>query len=56
MCFLLMFALDYYADYLDYTYKYKSVYLLIIVGFVASVYLISCYLTGVLKVRNFRTN
>ena len=56
MSFLLMFALDYYGDYLDYTYKYKSVYLLIIVGFVASVYLISCYLTGVLKIRNFRTN
>ena len=56
MCLLLMFALDYYSDYLDYTYKYKSVYLLIIVGFVASVYLISCYLTGVLKIRNFRTN
>ncbi len=56
MSFLLMFALDYYSDYLDYTYKYKSVYLLIIVGFVASVYLISCYLTGVLKIRNFRTN
>ena len=49
-------ALDYYADHLDYAYKYKSVYLLIIVGFVASVYLISCYLTGVLKIRNFRTN
>ena len=56
MSFLLMFALDYYADYLDYTYKYKSVYLLIIVGFVASVYLISCYLTGVLKKKNFKTN
>ncbi len=56
MCLLLMFALDYYSDYLDYTYKYKSVYLLTIVGFVASVYLISCYLTGVLKIRNFRTN
>ena len=56
MSFLLMFTLDYYADYLDYTYKYKSVYLLIIVGFVASVYLISCYLTGVLKTKNFKTN
>jgi len=56
MSFLLMFALDYYGDYLDYTYKYKSVYLLLIVGFVASVYLISCYLIGVLKIRNFRTN
>ena len=56
MSFLLVFALDYYADYLDYTYKYKSIYLVIIVGFVASVYLISCYLIGVLKIRNFRTN
>jgi len=56
MSFLLMFALDYYSDYLDYTYKYKSVYLLIIVGFVASVYLISCYLTGVLKTKNFKIN
>ena len=56
MSFLLMFVLDYFSDYLDYTYKYKSIYLLFIVGFVASVYLISCYLTGVLKVKNFRTN
>ena len=56
MSFLLVFALDYYADYLDYTYKYKSVYLIIIVGFVASVYLISCYLTGILKIKNFKTN
>ena len=38
------------------TYKYKSVYLLIIVGFVAGIYLISCYLTGLLKGRNFRIN
>ena len=37
MSFLLMFALDYYADYLDYTYKYKAVYLMLIVGFVAGV-------------------
>jgi putative peptidoglycan lipid II flippase len=56
MSFLLMFALDYYSDYLDYTYKYKSVYLLTIVGFVAGIYLISCYLTGLLKGRNFKTN
>ena len=56
MSFLLMFALDYYADYLDYNYKYKSVYLLIIVGFVGCVYLISCYLTGILKTKNFKTN
>ena len=56
MSIILIFMLDTFVDYLDYTYKYKSVYLLIIVGFVASVYLISCYLIGVLKIRNFRTN
>ena len=56
MSFLLIFALDYFADYLNYNYKYKSVYLLIIVGFVGSVYLISCYLTGILKTKNFKTN
>ncbi len=56
MSFLLIFALDYYVDYLDYNYKYKSVYLLIIVGFVGSVYLVSCYLTGILKTKNFKTN
>ena len=43
--------LDHYADYLDYNYKYKSVYLLIIVGFVGSIYLVSCYLTGILKTK-----
>ena len=56
MSFLLILALNYYSDYLDYNYKYKSVYLLIIVGFVGSVYLISCYLTGILKIKNFKTN
>lgn len=56
MSFLLIFLLDYYSDYLDYTYKYKSVYLMIIVCFVASLYLISCYLMGVLKTKNFKTS
>ena len=56
MSFLLILALNYYADYLDYDYKYKSVYLLIIVSFVSIVYLISCYLTGILKTKNFKTN
>ena len=55
MSFLLIFALDQCANYLEYSYKYKSVYLLLIVGFVASIYLISCYLTGLLKKKNFKT-
>ena len=56
MSFLLITALDHYSNYLEYTYKYKSVYLITIVCFVGSVYLISCYLTGVLKTKNFKTN
>jgi putative peptidoglycan lipid II flippase len=53
---LLILALDHYANYLDYAYKYKSIYLVLIVGFVAGVYLILCYLIGVLKVKNFKIN
>ena len=56
MTFILVFALDYYSDYLEYTFKYKAVYLLLIVGFAAGVYLISCYLTGLLKIKDFKTN
>ena len=55
MSFLLIFALDHFANYLEYSYKYKSVYLLLIVGFVTGIYLISCYLTGLLKKKNFNT-
>ena len=55
MSSLLIFALDHYVNYLDYAYKYKSVYLLLIVSFVTSIYLISCYLTGLLKNKNFKT-
>ena len=56
MSFLLIFALGHFESYLNYAYQYKSVYLILIVGFVASVYLISCYLLGVLKVKNFKIN
>ena len=56
MSLILIFALDYFVSYLDYTFKYKSVYLILIVGFVAAVYLISCYLFGVLKIKNYKTN
>ena len=56
MTILLIFALDHYVNYLDYSYKYKSIYLMLIVGFVAVVYLILCYLIGVLKIKNFKTN
>ena len=54
MSSLLLFLLNNYSLYLDYANKSKAFYLLIIVGFVTSVYLVSCYLTGVLKTKNFR--
>ena len=56
MSFLLMVLLNNYSIYLDYGNKFKAFYLLIIVGFVTSIYFISCYLTGVLKTKNFKIN
>ena len=56
MVFALLFALKNYSSYLDYSYTYKSIYLLIIVGFVGIIYLLSCYLLGLLKIKNYKTN
>ena len=56
MSFILMFSLDKFANYLDYSYKYKAVYLISIVSFVGMFYLISCYLLGILKFKNYKTN
>ena len=56
MSLILILALNNYAGYLDYTYKFKVIYLLLIVGFTGIVYLLSCYLMGVLKIKNYKTN
>ncbi len=56
MAFVLVFALKKYSAYLDYSYTYKSIYLLIIIGFVGIIYLLSCYLFGLLKIKNYKTN
>ena len=56
MSLILFFALENFANYLDYTYDYKAVYLILIVSFVGILYLISCYLLGVLKLKNYKTN
>ncbi len=55
MASILIFFLDRYTVRLDYSYTYKSIYLLIIVGFVGIVYLLSCYLFGLLKIKNYKT-
>ena len=56
MVFVLSYVLKKYSSYLDYSYTYKSIYLLIIVGFVGIIYLLSCYLSGLLKIKNYKTN
>jgi putative peptidoglycan lipid II flippase len=56
MSFILVLTINNYAGYLDYTYKFKAVYLLSIVGFAGIVYLLFCYLFVILKIKNYNTN
>ena len=56
MASVLFYALNNYSSYFEYTLSLKSVYLLIIVGFAGIVYLLSCYLFGLLKIKNYKTN
>ena len=55
MSLVLLFSLSKYANYLDYNYKYKAIYLISIVSFVGIFYLLSCYLLGILKLKNYKT-
>ena len=56
MSSILLFFLDKFGNYLDYSYNYKAVYLISIVSFVGMFYLLSCYLFGILKLKNYKTN
>jgi len=56
MSLILILALKHYASYLDYFYNYKAIYLISIVGFTGSIYLLSCYLLGILKIKKYKTN
>tara|TARA_E500000178_G_scaffold349734_1_gene407252 strand:+ start:651 stop:2177 length:1527 start_codon:yes stop_codon:yes gene_type:complete len=56
MAFVLIFALEKYSTFLDYSYTYKSIYLIIIVSFVGIVYLLFCYLFGLLKIKNYKAD
>ena len=56
MSLLLIYCLDIFAESLEYLNEFKSVYLLLIVGFVATVYLISCYLLKILNINKYKTN
>ncbi len=56
MSSILLFFLYKFAIYLDYNYNYKAFYLISIVSFVGMFYLLSCYLLGILKLKNYKTN
>jgi putative peptidoglycan lipid II flippase len=56
MSFILVLAINNFADYLNYSYKFKVMYLLSIVGFAGIVYLLSCHLLGILKIKNYKAN
>ena len=56
MSFALYYGIGFFEDKLIYSNNYKSIYLLIMVGLVATIYLISCYLFGLLKIKNYKTN
>ena len=56
MSSILLLSLDKFANYLDYSHNYKAIYLISIVGFVGMFYLLSCYLLGILKLKNYKTN
>jgi putative peptidoglycan lipid II flippase len=55
MSIILVLLLNNYENYLNYLYKFKAIYLLSIVSFTGIVYLLSCYLFGMLKVKNYKT-
>ena len=56
MSSILLFSLDKFANYLDYSNNYKAVYLISIISFVGIFYLLSCYLLGILKLKNYKAN
>ena len=52
----LLFGLGRYGNYLEDFFKNKAIYLISIVSFVGILYLLSCYLLGILKLKNYKTN
>ena len=56
MSSILLFSLNVFANYLVYSYNYKAVYLISIISIVGMLYLLSCYLLGILKLKNYKTN
>ena len=56
MSILLYFLINFFEDKLIYTNYYKAFYLIMIIGLVATIYLLLARLLGVFKIENFKTN
>ena len=56
MSLILIFTLDTFSNDLEYINKFKAVYLISIISFVGFIYLLSCYLLGILNFKKYRTN
>ena len=54
MCFFLYFGLEYFEDKLEYTYKFKLIYLLIMVGLSLATYLLTANFLGILKLKSYK--
>ena len=54
MCFFLYSGLEYFEDKLQYTYHFKLIYLLIMVGLSAVIYLLVANLLGILKLKSYK--
>jgi putative peptidoglycan lipid II flippase len=56
MSLMLFNLVNLFSENMQYLSKFKLIYLLTIVSFVATIYLITCNLLGVLKIKNYKTN
>ncbi len=54
MCFFLYLGLDYFEDKLEFTYNFKLIYLLIVIGLSAIIYLFTTNLLGVLNFKSYK--
>ncbi len=54
MCFFLYFGLEYFEDKLEYSYNFKLIYLLIMIGLSAAIYLLITNLLGILKLESYK--
>ena len=54
MCIFLYFGLDYFEDKFEYYYKFKLIYLLIMISLSATIYLFVTKLLGVLNLKSYK--